>query len=278
MKTKMYSVLIAALIIGGLSVFTSCQEDGTDEVSPQQTGWLAVSEEGYTNINTSCMQDSFVSDPEGLSEEETEGIKLMREEEKLAGDLYAKLYELHSLRIFDNISSSEQTHFEAVGTLIDYFGIDDPASSESGEYNNPELQALYDSLYTAGSESLVSGLQVGAAVEEIDILDLEELINQTNNEDIILVFENLLRGSRNHLRAFNRQLERNGVDYSPRYLEKDAFEAIINSEMERGGSGDCVGNGTGNRNRNGNGNAKGDGNRNQNKNGQDSGRNGNGQG
>jgi hypothetical protein len=276
MKTKMYSVLIAALIIGGLSVFTSCQEDGTDEVSPQQTGWLAVSEEGYTNINTSCMQDSFVSDPDGLSEEETEGIKLMREEEKLAGDLYAKLYELHSLRIFYNISSSEQTHFEAVGTLIDYFGIDDPASSESGEYNNPELQALYDSLYTAGSESLVLGLQVGAAVEEIDILDLEELIEQTNNEDIILVFENLLRGSRNHLRAFNRQLERNGVDYSPRYLEKDAFEAIVNSEMERGGSGDCVGNGTGNRNRNGNGNAKGDGNRNQNKNGQGSGRNGQG--
>jgi len=276
MKTKMYSVLIAALIIGGLSVFTSCQEDGTDEVSPQQTGWLAVSKEGYTNINTSCMQDSFVSDPDGLSEEETEGIKLMREEEKLAGDLYAKLYELHSLRIFYNISSSEQTHFEAVGTLIDYFGIDDPASSESGEYNNPELQALYDSLYTAGSESLVSGLQVGAAVEEIDILDLEELIEQTNNEDIILVFDNLLRGSRNHLRAFNRQLERNGVDYSPRYLEKDAFEAIINSEMERGGSGDCVGNGTGNRNRNGNGNAKGDGNRNQNKNGQGSGRNGQG--
>lgn len=272
----MYSVLIAALIIGGLSVFTSCQEDGTDEVSPQQTGWLAVSKEGYTNINTSCMQDSFVSDPDGLSEEETEGIKLMREEEKLAGDLYAKLYELHSLRIFYNISSSEQTHFEAVGTLIDYFGIDDPASSESGEYNNPELQALYDSLYTAGSESLVSGLQVGAAVEEIDILDLEELIEQTNNEDIILVFDNFLRGSRNHLRAFNRQLERNGVDYSPRYLEKDAFEAIVNSEMERGGSGDCVGNGTGNRNRNGNGNAKGDGNRNQNKDGQGSGRNGQG--
>lgn len=270
--------MVALIAIGALPMLTSCEENEADELSPRQNNCLAVSDEGYTNINSSGMQDYFVSDPESLSEGETEGIKLMREEEKLAGDVYAKLYEAHNLRIFDNISASEQTHFEAMGTLIDYFGIEDPASSEAGVYNDSNLQALYDSLYSAGGESLVSGLKVGATVEEIDILDLKELIGQTNNEDITLVYKNLLRGSRNHLRAFNRQLERNGVEYSPQYLDKDAFEDIINSEMERGGSGDCVGNGTGNTKRNGNGNANGSGIGNQNKNGQGSGGNGNGQG
>lgn len=270
MKTKMYSVLVALIAIGSLPMLTSCEENEANEVTPRQTSCLAVSEEGYTNINTSGMQDYFVSDPEGLSDEEIEGIKLMREEEKLAGDVYAKLYEVHSLKIFDNISASEQTHFEAVGSLIDYFGIEDPASSEAGVYNNSMFQALYDSLYSAGSESLVAGLKVGAAIEEIDILDLEELIDQTDNEDIIMVYENLLRGSRNHLRAFTRQLENNGVDYSPQYLSNEAFEAIVNSDMERGGFGACDGNG--NANRNGNANANG----NRNKNAQGSRGNGRG--
>jgi len=53
---------------------------------------------------------------------------------------------------------------------------------------------LYDQL-------VADALRVGAAVEEIDILDLEERIAQTDKAEIQLVYENLAKGSRNHLRA-----------------------------------------------------------------------------
>ena len=64
MKTKMYSVLVALIALGSLPILTSCEENKADEVSPKQINCLDVSEEGYTNINTSAMQDYFVTDIE----------------------------------------------------------------------------------------------------------------------------------------------------------------------------------------------------------------------
>ena len=49
-------------------------------------------------------------------------------------------------------------------------------------------------------------LLVGAAIEEIDILDLQKHIAETNNPEIQNVYNNLLRGSQNHLGAFTRML------------------------------------------------------------------------
>lgn len=242
MKTKIKPLLFALMAMGSISFFASCEE-GKEEAMPEETGFFSVNEEGYTNIKASEMSNYFVTEAEGLSQNEIDGLLLMREEEKLARDVYEKLYEQHSLQIFGNIASSENTHFEAVGSLLEYFGIDDPAANTNGEFTNSELQELYDSLVTAGNESMADALKVGATVEEIDILDLENLINETDNEDIIMVYENLLRGSRNHLRAFDRQLEKNGIDYVPQYLDAGTFEAIVESEMERGGYGGCYGNG-----------------------------------
>jgi hypothetical protein len=89
-----------------------------------------------------------------------------------------------------------------------------------------------------GSESLLAGLKVGAAIEEIDILDLEEQLNNVvDNEDIKLVYNNLLRGSRNHLRAFVRNITNQGETYEPQYMNGDAYEEIIKTDMERGGKG-----------------------------------------
>lgn len=47
-----------------------------------------------------------------------------------------------------------------------------------------------------GSRSLADALRVGATIEEIDLLDLEERIAQTDEADIKLVYENLAKGSR----------------------------------------------------------------------------------
>ena len=135
-----------------------------------------------------------------------------------------------------DIASSEATHMEAVKTLIDRYNLEDPAAGQDvGVFTNSILQDLYDQLVEEGNRSLSSALRVGAAIEEIDILDLEERIAQTDNEDIRVVYENLTKGSRNHLRSFVKTLQQQtGETYTPQYLSPDAYEAIINSNIERG--------------------------------------------
>ncbi len=174
-----------------------------------------------------------------LTDAEITGLIYMREEEKLAHDVYLALYDLWGLSLFQNIAGSEHTHTNAVKQLLDTFNIPDPAdTSPAGAFTNPDLQALYDDLIAIGKKSLGDALKVGAAIEEIDILDLEESLLEVQNPNIQRVYENLLRGSENHLRAFISTLMRNtGETYQPQYMTEEAYEQIISADTARGGRG-----------------------------------------
>ena len=165
----------------------------------------------------------------GLTEGEVTGLLFMREEEKLARDVYLTLEAEWGMNIFGNIAASEQSHTDAIKALLDQFGLEDPMLvDEFGVFQNEELQALFDDLVTQGRLSLADALKVGAAIEEIDILDLEAQLAQTTNPDIRVVYENLLKGSGNHLNAFVRALERQaGIDYIPQYLTSDKYNLIL---------------------------------------------------
>lgn len=182
---------------------------------------------------------------EELSADEIEGILYMREEEKLARDVYLTLYDQWSLPIFQNIANSEQTHMDAIEKLIDRYGLTDPAAgNDAGEFTDQTLQSLYDDLVAMGSQSLANALRVGAAIEEIDILDLEERVAQTDAGDIQRVYESLMKGSRNHLRSFVATLEQQtGETYEPQYLDQEVYDDIINTPTGSGGQGRGRGNG-----------------------------------
>ncbi|MEA3501660.1 MAG: DUF2202 domain-containing protein [Actinomycetota bacterium] len=172
-----------------------------------------------------------------ISEEEAAGIVFMREEEKLARDVYLTLGDLWGLPIFDNIAASESTHMAAILGLMETYGLEDPVDVDNiGTFENAELQHLYDDLIAMGSQSVEAALEVGAIIEEVDIVDIEEYLAGTTAADIARVYENLLRGSRDHLRAFVSQLEDLGVDRDPYLLDIDTYEAIVGSDAERGGS------------------------------------------
>ncbi len=142
--------------------------------------------------------------PGTLSADESAALLFMREEEKLAHDVYVTLYEQWGLRVFSNIAASEQKHTDAVAALLDAYGLEDPTIGHGvGEFTNPALQALYDDLVAQGSISAAEALKVGVAIEELDIADLEQRIAETDNPDIQLLYSNLLAGSKNHLRAFS---------------------------------------------------------------------------
>lgn len=173
-----------------------------------------------------------------LSEEEIAGLILMREEEKLARDVYTNLGEKWGSNIFTNIAESEQTHTDAVKELLDRYGLDDPVRDDSvGVFTSPRLGELYDALIAQGSSSLLDALIVGATVEDLDINDLNELLEETDNSDIIIVYNNLNKGSRNHLRAFVGQIKRLDGAYSPQYISQEEYVQIISSEQERGSIG-----------------------------------------
>jgi len=151
-------------------------------------------------------------EPAPLSAAEEAGILFLREEEKLARDVYLALNDIWQYRVFENIARSEQQHMDSMLSLIDRYNLEDPALTP-GKFTDPELQALYDTLVEHGAESLEEALRVGALIEEVDIEDLVVDMAAADNEDIDAIYDSLLRASYNHLRALVSQIDRFYDDY-----------------------------------------------------------------
>ena len=199
-------------------------------------GVLTMSCQKQNMHSGNFMQEQIASLPkEAINIEERNGLILMREEEKMAHDIYSFLYDKWNIMIFNNIASSEQTHTDAVLELLDKYDIDDPASGKNiGVFNDTSLQRMYNQLLINGNYSLLSALTVGATIEDLDIYDLEKLILKADNQDIAFVYNNLLKASRNHMRAFYSQIVNNGGTYRAKYISQQQLEDIVNSPKEVG--------------------------------------------
>ncbi len=171
-----------------------------------------------------------------LSEEEKTELLYMREEEKLARDVYQALFDRWDDQVF-MIANSEQRHMDALKSLLVRYGLDDPVTDEtSGVFTNPIFTQLYLDLVATGSESLGKAFVVGVTIEELDIADLQDAISVTNHQDSLIVYQNLQRASRNHLRAFGNRLPSVNLTYEPQYLSTEDFAAIISTPVEPGWS------------------------------------------
>lgn len=139
-----------------------------------------------------------------LSDEAIEELKFMIEEEKLAGDLYEVFYATYGLNIFANIGASEDRHFDAVSNYAEKVGVDVDAFvfETVGEFSNPELQEMYDTLLEQGMDSLTGALEVGVAIEQKDIVDIAAAAEEVQGTALADIYQNLLQGSYAHLDAF----------------------------------------------------------------------------
>ena len=171
-----------------------------------------------------------------LDQQEIDDLVHHREEEKLARDVYNELYAEWGQWIFDNIAQSEQQHMDAVKNLLEKYGIEDPADPDvPGEFKNDEFQGLYDDLVFTGSGSKEQALLVGATIEDMDIYDIQVMLENTDNPDLENVYQNLMKGSRNHLRSFTTLLlDLFGVTYENQFISNEDLEAIITSPKETG--------------------------------------------
>mgnify|MGYP003572258052 FL=1 len=194
----------------------------------------SMSQHSSVHISTPDATESSV-DTSTLDATETENLVYMREEEKLARDVYITFFETWSLPVFDNIAASEETHTTQVEDMIEKYRVTDPVVDDTvGVFVNPELASLYTTLVAQGYASSLAALYVGAAIEEIDMIDLQEAIDATDNADIQQLYENLMSGSRNHLRAYVGQIEDLGIVYEAQYLTQEEVDNIVDSPLERG--------------------------------------------
>ena len=180
-----------------------------------------------------------------LSAQDSAELTYMREEEKLARDVYLTLSDywyarsgnLPVVTVMQNIAQAEQKHMDQVEAKLEQYGLPDPVLDENqlGGFVNPELAALYSELLTRGQKSPLDALLVGGLIEEVDIQDLKEAIQQTQLTDLDRMYESLMCGSRNHLRAFASQVAATQGSYVAQVLPQAEVNAIITSPHERCG-------------------------------------------
>jgi hypothetical protein len=132
-------------------------------------------------------------------------LQYLVEEEKLARDVYAYLAANVTSQKFSNITKSEQTHMDNISALLKKYNFFNPTTTRApGVFRDAELQKLYNDLIAQGSVSVAAAMQVGVAIEELDIADLKKMMVTPAPADVKLAYDLLLKGSYNHLAAFSR--------------------------------------------------------------------------
>lgn len=191
-----------------------------------RTGMLALATVFTSTQASAAKKGSAVV---SLTEEEKNDLLFMREEEKLARDVYLTLFEKWGTPVFANIATSEQQHMDAMLILLNTYKLPDPAAATVvGEFVNTELQELYDALIQRGNQSVLEALKVGGIIEETDIEDINAAIETSRLAKIDSVYENLLEGSYNHLRAFAKQITSlTGESYVAEVVSQDIVDAIL---------------------------------------------------
>ncbi|WP_298499687.1 DUF2202 domain-containing protein [uncultured Algibacter sp.] len=212
MKKKLvYKVISIFIIFFSITLLSACSDNDNND-------------DDY-NINDAPLTQT-------ITEIDEAALLFMLEEEKLARDTYIYLNNLWSINQFANIQKSEQSHMNAVENLLIKYNIT-YSILPSGEFKNPDLQNLYNKFIVDGKINQANALQIGATIEDLDIVDLETHIDASNDAEIISVFESLQCGSRNHLRSFVSNIEKGGDTYTPQFLTKDAYNTIISSSNEK---------------------------------------------
>jgi len=249
--------------------------------SEEQTSALdTLNTQNYLGGNTSDSSNEFVvmnpviettgqsdsaNDSEATDELETSSkldsaeqhhLIFMREEEKLARDVYASLASMWpDSRVFVNIGEgSEQTHMDIIrDKLVDY-GMDDPDPEANslpssigvftGEVYGAYFFDKYQLLINKGSQSELDALYVGAFIEELDMHDIVECpkvivdtdngitncgLNYTDEKPLIIAYSSLLDGSKNHLRSFVGRIENiiGAGNYAAQVITQDEVNDIL---------------------------------------------------
>ncbi|MEW6444598.1 MAG: DUF2202 domain-containing protein [Pseudomonadota bacterium] len=241
-KSTLSGSNIAALVlVCGLGcTLTGCGggSGGANSSGSQDSNTPPISTPTPTPVSTAACPTS----PLPLSQGEMSDAMFMREEEKLARDVYTNLAAYWQARIgnaavvnlMGNISQSEQQHMDSMKSVLACYGLPDPVDTKEtpGIFIDNELAQLYATLIPKGQTSQLDALKIGALIEEVDIEDLGRAIGVSQQAYIDTVYANLACGSRNHLRSFAAQIASMEGRYSAQALSQSEVDAIVASPRE----------------------------------------------
>lgn len=171
--------------------------------------------------------------PQPLGEDERRDLLQIQGRRKLARDLYAELAKRWSAPALVRVGAAEEAHLDAIDALIEHYGLAGPAARHAdGQFGDPQTPALHAQLIDMGRRSEMAASQIGMLVEELGLRDLAAARSRTRQPEIVAVYDDLMRSSRNHMRAFFRQMQRFEGEYVPQYLTLTDFEAIVWTQPE----------------------------------------------
>jgi hypothetical protein len=139
-----------------------------------------------------------------LTDEQKAELVYWVEEEKVAHDLYTAFAAQYETGPFERIATSETRHLDAVRTLLDRYGLEDPTDGAAvGAFENDDLAALYTGLLDQGDNSYADAMAVGREVETTDLKDLTVLLDGLEAPDVQVVAGRQVAASERHLAAFD---------------------------------------------------------------------------
>jgi len=190
-----------------------------------------------------------------IDADEASHLTFMREEEKLARDVYLVFAEMYpDQSVFSNIATlSEQTHTDTMRDVLSRFNLPDPNPDTNnlpeslGVFTGEEwgwyFTERFEELKKAGSESELAALYAGALIEELDMHDIADCpqvmvdagyrdpcgLRYTDERALINAYSSLIDGSENHLRAYVGQIEAviGFGNYEAQLLTQEEVDAIL---------------------------------------------------
>lgn len=190
-----------------------------------------------------------------LDSNEASHLTFMREEEKLARDVYLTFADMYPQQgVFAEIATtSEQTHADVMRDKLAEYDLPDPNPETNnlpeslGVFTGDEWGWYFNENYTAlvakGSNSELDALYVGALIEELDMHDIADCpqvmvdagyndpcgLSYTDEKKLINTYRSLIDGSESHLRAYVGQIEAiiGSGNYEAQYLSQDEVDKIL---------------------------------------------------
>jgi len=202
---------------------------------------------------TDAVNPASSNDTAALDFNEKTHLVFMCEEEKLARDVYITLGTRYpDSAIFGRIDDSEERHKCAVADMLEKYQIPNPSTNDNvgvftGEDYGWYFTEKYNALVAKGSISALDALYVGAFIEELDMLDINQCPKvivetdngiddvsecgkvYTDNADILRLYGSLLEGSESHLRAYVSNIEKQigEGNYVAQVLTQEQVDTIL---------------------------------------------------
>ena len=188
-----------------------------------------VDDSNSTNNYNSIMSMKFNLDDYNITtdlvQEMKDSLTYMKDEERLASDLYLNLYNYYKnysdleIKQLNNIATNtENDQISIIKSLVKRYDLNSSEPQDvnisRGVYENQVIQDLYDKFYAIGQNSQEEALKVGCMVEVTDINDLDKYISlakESNATDIETAFKALRDGSYHNYWTFDQTLKNLGV-------------------------------------------------------------------